>query len=46
MTHIYLNFKTKTIIKLDNLNNSISFTGENNKDPHYFDKEITKNPYI
>ena len=33
-------------IKLDNLNNSISFTGENNKDPHDFDKEITKNPYI
>jgi hypothetical protein len=35
-------------IKLDNLNNSISFTEENkiNKDIHNFDKEITKNPYI
>ncbi len=35
-------------IKLDNLNNSISFTEENkiNKDISNFDKEITKNPYI
>lgn len=35
-------------IKLDNLSNSISFTGENNikNDIHNFDKEITKNPYI
>lgn len=33
-------------IKLDNLNNSVSFTGENSKDPHNFDKEINKNPYI
>jgi hypothetical protein len=37
-------------IKLDNLSNSISFTGENNikneNGIHNFDKEITKNPYI
>lgn len=33
-------------IKLDNLSNSISFTGENIKTDHVFDKEINKNPYI
>lgn len=33
-------------IKLDNLSNSISFTGENNINNNIFDKEINKNPYI